>query len=820
MGAIITRREYTNEFRAEKTSWLLGNVGDRITLELDVDIEVEFESSYSVSTESDGTNEFVRSSGSFFDDGFINGAGIAFATTYDPGGGPVVYAGTGTITLLTPTRMRISLTSGTFPPAFNYPFTNGTETSTNLIIQTSDNVDGLVLNYNLIANSNLQSGSLNSLIDDTTPRFEVTGIDPTDLVTVFPLNPIGFNSGHSVFNASIIGLGKSGVTQSFRITIDFQIIPFYDSLSDFQNNTSPSFLFDNESLTDVFELTFLPEINNPNVFVKTDSSETALDGNVGWFDENFNGGDNNYNVIGVTYTTTGGANTSVISKDEPTNFQIVLNQPGASATSEYKLGFFTIPFDQTLIEENNLENYKNLLFNDLSQTINQSTGQFTNLGFQNASGAAMDIRFDSISNFGDTVYINGQFQPNSDFGLYFDSINQSDWNYCVYVSLADETLATNLSDRVSLKCDFNTLGEQPTQFVVGDASIEFLNHIQSVNNSGTPTLLGCVEDEVLTQSLYFLDTSKNETLDSISFIVEGFNTVSGETFECENYSIDTTGFPVDSNDVQQISVDTTRGFQMASGVDKNLIQVVRDQTLDVGTKKAYWMRYALRPRWEYWIENANVPNDLVDGNKTFNGRNQNWARLDSVFNDWKLRFSLQTELNTSGELVNTKNSSNIYVRTYEESDIWDGSINHWNESKTVDLYTGLDVNGVRTNAILQDDATLIEADFDLEDTFGNVGDIADYFGVIRIEVYEQGGIKGIEMLSTDLDNVNGILKPISGETKCKIEKISDTKIRLSVLIDNNFLNLNGVGYKTSARIGYKNLATPGIYGAQYGNQYA
>ena len=76
------------------------------------------------------------------------------------------------------------------------------------------------------------------------------------------------------------------------------------------------------------------------------------------------------------------------------------------------------------------------------------------------------------------------------------------------------------------------------------------------------------------------------------------------------------------------------------------------------------------------------------------------------------------------------------------------------------------------------------------------------------------------MISSVLDNIDGILKPVSGSTKCKVEKISNTKIRLSSLIDFNFLNLSGVRYKTSARIGFKNLTTPGIYGSQYGNQYA
>ena len=62
MGATITRREYTNEFRPEVTSWLLGNVGDRITLELDVEVQIIFTSSNSQTLTFDGTNQFTRSS--------------------------------------------------------------------------------------------------------------------------------------------------------------------------------------------------------------------------------------------------------------------------------------------------------------------------------------------------------------------------------------------------------------------------------------------------------------------------------------------------------------------------------------------------------------------------------------------------------------------------------------------------------------------------------------------------------------------------------------------------------------------------------------
>ena len=65
MGAIITRREYTNEFRPEVTSWLLGNVGDKISLELDVEISISVDSTLSNPFDSNGSNQIIRSTGSF-----------------------------------------------------------------------------------------------------------------------------------------------------------------------------------------------------------------------------------------------------------------------------------------------------------------------------------------------------------------------------------------------------------------------------------------------------------------------------------------------------------------------------------------------------------------------------------------------------------------------------------------------------------------------------------------------------------------------------------------------------------------------------------
>ena len=824
MGAQIILREYTNQFRPEKTSWLLGNVGDKISLQLNLEVEISVDSSFSNVFESDGVNTITQNIGDFSSSGFYVGTTVSWLTTYDVYGNgqpPVTYSGTGVINVLSPKRMILGSITGSFPPSSSYPFNTSTQINTSMNIQSTDNVEGVLFNYNLIPNSQVAGASLSSLIDGTTPTFKADNIDPTDTVTVVPMTTLGFTSGSTVLNATIKGAGVVGPTQSFIVTVEFIISPLFLSLADFQNMVAPSPFFDVNSITDVFQLTFLPQLNNPNVSIPTNQTSTALVGNVGWFNENFDGNPATYKNIGTTYTDTNGSTISSILQDGLTNFRISIDQPNNSATSTYKFGFAFVPFDQTLIANNNDFNYKNILYNGLGTgVLNQSTPTTTFAGNTNSFGAKMDVRFDSITNVSNTVTIAGQFQPNSLFNDYINSINVSDGNFIVWVSCADESLVSNVSDRVSILCGFDSFIKEPISFILGDVNIDFLNHAQDITNVGSLTYNGTAEDEILTQSLMFLDTAKNESVNSVSFIIEGFNTLTGATFVADQYNVNTTSFPVDGSKVQQINFNDTRGFQMVAGLNKNIVQLVRDVSSDVGTKKAYFMRFAMRFRWEDWVANQNVPNDLVDPTEQLDGKNQFYPSKDTFSNDWRLRFSVQTELNTGGVLVNTKNSSNVFVANYDESSVWDGAITHFNEAGTTNLFTGVNANNVRTNAILDNASTLIQADFDLEDVAGDVGSIANYYGVIRIEVYQEGGQKGIEMLSSVLDNKNEILIPITGQTKCKITKISSTKIRLEGLIDFNYLDLTKSNYKTSARIGYKNLVVPGIYGSQYGPQYA
>ncbi|MHC4780706.1 MAG: hypothetical protein ACYTFG_19215, partial [Planctomycetota bacterium] len=705
---------------------------------------------------------------------------------------------------------------------------DGTTTFTPLIIVSTDSIDGLDFYYNLLPNSDLTSGSLGSLIDNTELRMRAVGINATDTVTQVPLDTTSFKSGESILDAWVKGAGLSGSSnqfQNFTIHIEFEITPLYEALTNFSTLTPPSFAFGTEGLTDVFKTSWFPELSNPNVNLTTDPTDVALLGNVGWFDENYNGVANPNSVVSVAYQNTSGDPESSILYNAPTDFTFILNQPTAVAgSSKYTLNWAWIPEDLTLVSENHFWNNENLM-ECFSPVIDTTTGATTFTGKTNSVGAKMDINFTDLSISGTEVTITGRFQPNSDFVDFIEGLPTTEWNFIVWVSLADHTQPTNLSNRVSQLVDFNQFGEVELPTISADLNDEtLLNHAQPLGSLGSTNIYGAVEDELNFETTLFLQTITNNTVSEIEFVVEGVNDVTGEEFTCETDTIDVSGFPLDGTGTQLITVNKTRGFQMASGVDKNIISINRDPSKDVGGKKAFVVQYSFRLRWEYWVENNLVPDvfTILDPD-TFNGKNQNWARLDSVFLDWKLSFALKTKQSFvfAGETtnVNTKNSFPITVATYEESSVWTGSITHFDETGTDSLFLGVDADGVRQNAILSGAKTLVQADFDLKDITGDVGSISNYYGVIRIEIFETGGINGIEFLSSVLTNVNGILKPVAGETGCKIEKISATKIRLTGLIDESFIT-SGTSYKTSARIGNKNISLLGIYAPQYDVQYA
>jgi hypothetical protein len=822
-SALITNRQYTNFYTGTTTSWLIGNVGDVVELTLDLEAEIKFLSTYQTQVKITNDNEITRLTGSWYDEGFAVGQSVDVSFTITTNGTPTSFSDSGTITTLTPSLM---IVNGIIFPDNVFPFQNTINSidyefsGLTIACDSINPFAGVEFLYGLTTNTQVGSGDLSSLIDGTVLTFKNNAIQSSIISAPINLIPFSYRSGGAILSATIKGntVIPTNTLKKYIIKIKFVITPIYEVVDDLKNLTLPTPYKGNECITDILRINLLPEINNPNINVSVSGTQSVLKGNTGWFNENYNGGVNNYSINQLQLFNEVGVPISGISSGGKTDFTIIINQIGATSAFDYKLGFVWTPSTPSYYTDKLLGYHENVMYNGCSDSVvlNSATVAQTFTGYANEAGARMDIEFGSITLQANTVTIRGKFAPNAAFETFMEAVDVSDLNYLVWVSVGDN-LAVNVTDRVSLIADFSSFTLPAVVTEQFNVTNSFLGHAQESTQVGSMFYEGCVEDEISTRSIISLDTTLDETIEEIKFTIEGYNYVTNESYVLESNAYDCTGFVKDNANVQQIDIDTTRGFQMVAGLEKNAVQVFRDPLNDIGSLKAYKGIYSFRLRWEDWISKITVPSVFYDNTLLNNNLNNDWSTKDDLAN-WKLTYNVNMKVLRQGLEVNTKNSFDFAVRKYEESIIYDGAITTYDSTKTNSLFLGFDANGVRNNAILSAENTWIEADFDLEDLLGDVGDINDYYGVIRIEEYRNGGLFKIEMLSSILSNTENILIPLTGETQAKMTKVSDTKIRVEGLIDKTKLNLNNSQYKISARLGCKDINL-GKYSGKYSQKY-
>jgi hypothetical protein len=829
--ATIISRKYTNPYDPQSSSFLIGNVGDVIGCEMQFDVLIDSTSTSANPYTVTNNDTITRVNGSWYDDGFIVGATLTI--TADNNGTPVNV--TADILTVTPSVMTVNVTAGTLLDG-EYP--SVADNNSDMYIVSNSLIQGIEFEFALIYNSQSQNGKLTSLIDGTVTTFGSNSIGGLAVSGTEELSPIGERSGHSIFKGglafSLLGIERGGpvVTyegvfsgkQRYKINYVFIITPFWENLTDLENATNPTYYAGRECITDSVNIKFFPEVGNPNNVVEPDISQLQLQGNTGWFNENRNGGINLFPLASLELSDPlSGVPLSGIKSNAETRFSITLDRPNGTATSEYSINWLWTPTDTTIYQNNKDPFHENCMLCMAGGRgfipLTESTPSQVYGGFKNRKGAKMDIDFDSITHTVNTVTIKGKFKPNGNFGNYIDSLGGTDLNYIIWVSVGDDTLTTTTTDRVSVLVEYGEMVTTAGNIQSFDVSNSFLNHAQDPTQVGISSYLGCVEDEMIGRSIIRVDTANNEVLEEIRLSIEGYNIVTNERYTLETNTYDLTVFPADVNGIQQVNIDTTRGFLMASGVNKNEVKMSRSPIDDIGTLLGYRCNYAFRMNWEDWIANTNVPSDFFNSALLNNGLNNDWANKEDAIN-WLLTYNVNLRVNRGGSIINTRNSFDFSVRDYEESIIWDGEITHFDDTKTNSLFLGVNADGIRENAITTNDNTWVQADFDLEDPFGDVGDINDYYGVIRMEEYRNGGLFAIHMLSTILTNetTNNLLVPLTGETATKITKVSATKIRLECYIDKDKIDPNVAQYKLSARIGGKEINV-GKYSSHYALKY-
>lgn len=821
MGVIVEQREYKNRYRAEVVDWLLGNVGDwqKLCLLCEFAVEKIISQSKPLFIENLGTELVLGDGTEWGDFGFDVGdtLNISMRIRVRDEDGNIALNDTVNITrdIQVLQGDRVILDTAWTVQADMLPYDNGRVVLDQVIVWVDKQPQGAEIHYGHLTNSDADGANLSSFIDGSITRMIALYMDT--LTGWQPLEFIDLQSGMSLRSGRWQYGGKFGTHKyKYHFEIEFMISSFFEELDNFETMTAPSQVFGVESLTDNFQIIGFPEWNNPNTRIQNDKQHTKRLGNTGWFNENYNGLDNDFTILSITYTDVFSSSTTQrLSYGAETRVKAVISGiPNlANGLSKFGIGFIFLPEREDLHKDLETPFQQNLFVNTAGGistgifTPSTTASNTTYSGFTNLAGVSMDVKDVHFYISGGNLVYEATFVPTAGFTNFIGNLDEVDRNYALWISVADRTEETNFADRVSLLLDYNKLDLYiPPIGAYEPMDIRFNRHPQDELGAIRGNCEDYIEDDFLAIVKFTIDIT--EPIPSgIEFVVESeklFNPNAGRKYELQKYNIDLTGFTLDGAGVPQWNYDEIRGFKLQAGNNKNFVKVFRDPTQDNGNNKGYIAYYGFKMRWEDWILRTGVPAEYFDSSELNNGFNNDWKHYFDTFQH-KLQFTVYIEAVVNGVIGRYENNKEILtLHDYDTNNDIDTTWEFFRQSDNQTLNAGIDPSTGKPLGVILDELVRVEVEFEntAEPMDANI-----MYGTICIEIDKGAGQFEFRQLSSvwgrESDNP---LIPLPTETKLKVEQLALNRIKTSCLIDPNLLQ-DAIKYKLTARLGYNNCCS-------------
>lgn len=687
---------------------------------------------------------------------------------------------------------------------------------------------GQTKNFNGVYSLNVVQNRSYSLVVE----LESTAVPPYGLNQFSPpQNQVNF----TVIKSNIImqdtsGSGNVNTLQVFdyetvfEIEIAYIISSIFQDISTFEDPiTPPDYMINEKSLTDNFLINAYPEYNNPNLIIKNNPDFTKQLGNTGWFDENFNTLPNDFNVESVQYFDLTGNPLDQIDYSIPV--RVIMRVSGIQnlgTDEDIGFGFSWIPTNEDNYKSNERGFHENTFvsiggeYNSFQVNTNYTT-TYEGFGY---NGIQMDTEDLFFHVDGSELVAEITFRPSSEFSSFFDAIGEDDRNYILWISVADSTLVTNFSNRVSLLADFNQMEKTiPPLGEYSDIENKFIEHPEDEFFDGVDEYEGFVEDDILCRLPFRINLSEPIKFLKMTFGVQVRNLASEDVFELQNYPVDLTQFLTDSSGVHQIDFDSTRGFKMVNGNNKNWVKIERDDLSDAGSSKAYIAYYGLKIRWEDWLSRADVPVEFFDNTELNDGFNNDWLQYLRTTGH-EIDFVVYIDAEVDGTIGQYKNTFKFNFNDYDENDLVFTEHKYFRASDDFEI-TQPASGGIPQGIILNDDFTKVQIDYTRTD--GSKWVLNETYAVTTIEIDKGAGQFEHRQLSSVIGSEgDNPLIPVPGQTNLLLSLLNnDETLRTICLVDPGKLEESN-RYKISGRVGcHESDVVPvlGLYEGLYENKY-
>ena len=592
--------------------------------------------------------------------------------------------------------------------------------------------------------------------------------------------------------------------RNYQIEVKFMLSSFFEDIQQMIERTTPQNLFNAASLTDIIDISFYPEWNNPNIITKNDMSMSERLGNTGWFNENYNGLTNNFEVKSFRYYDMNNLTIPTVDFGTQTKVKATIGGVSNLISGETKVnfGFIWIPKNDEDYKNKTSAFYKNTKINSpKSQAFLLGSSTSTTFNGDSNDNARIDSTNIIVSQVNDDLIVEFTLIPTAEFTQFFQNRDEDDRMFALWVSVCDSTLVTNFSDRVNLLLDVQQMQfNLPISGELSGVVNAFMEHPESHDVLGVQQYDGFIEDDILTRSNFQIKQSERLLSMTLGYEVENLSTQ--ETYILEQYQANTSGFPI-VNNRQEIDLNQSRGFLLPFDNNKNWVKIVRDSTADSDLLSGYTAYFGTKIRWEDWLERFNVPAEFYDPTKSHDGFNNNWLDYLTNGTNHRVNFFMYFDIEQNGQLIRYKNAYNLTFEGYDTNDNITVAHNYRDSETNTLLNIGTDPEtGAPLGVVLSNKPTLLEIIY--TKVSGNF-DLTNVYCSTSIETRNGAGEMNHHQISSIWEhNQNGWLIPVAGQTKLKVELTSPNVIKTTCLIDNESIE-QSPQFKVSGRIGcFKN----------------
>ena len=687
--------------------------------------------------------------------GFIAGDSLNISFTYASSGVTITFIKT--VDYTTGNNLFLTTSLGTIASGTVFP-TNGVINGMAILADKLPN--SISVDINLAPNGTTTTASV---IDGSTNRLEYSTVNTMSAGTPVDMVQLGNKSGGLIKDVQLeyIAGGTDGY-KDFKITYKlFQWGVIKDGFAE------PNYYDNTECLAPLIKVSAFALYGNPNGVLTATSQNTEA--NTGGFNENFNGGVNNYTTNSISWTDTLGNTIDAMDYSGQSNFVATISQTIQSTTlSKYRIGLLFRPVDGDIYQNLTTNLGNNLLLNAPEVDFLHSTSPSATVyaGYTNSSGVAFGLTNLQFTQSSGTLTVSGTVQPNTAAINYFNNFPNGERLMTMWVSLSDHTTTNQFSDKVSLQIfnadniDAPVKGVQIPN-VVSETLLDHNNN--NITASSLPNTV--TEDDVLYKSDFRLLDNLNYS--GVRAKISAYNTLTQEIFTLEEYFFSFAN-TVNINGQFQPNFNIPRGFNLPPTSDRNAIKLLRKPSLDVTGKYGLELSYGFLNDWRYWLAQSGVNDDFFDITQPNNGLNKNWQHYNT--GNWVIAISYHT-------LLNDVEDFNIYISGIKPYDS-QGNLT------TVNTYK-LESNNQTVTNLLDDDVHILSTVSTWTYNFLNA------WAEVTIEDKEAGNRW---VISSVLDQGNitaNPLKPLIGSTKLE-GNILGNVATYKCKIDTNYVDATDV----------------------------